>query len=253
MNLLAAFFILFLIGAVPYAILDIIRLKRKKVKERMREGYRKKTMEDHLERINDFSVTQKVIGLDCNCGLAIDENRKKVCLIDYRQESILLRVVSYNDLLSSELYEDGEIITRTVRSSQIGGVLIGGLLLGRAGAIIGGLSGDTRSSGSVNKIDLRLMINDTKKPLHDVNFLNLETKRGGSRYQQATQQARHWHGLIEVLIKRADAEDKADVTNSTTVIQSSSVSDEIKKLADLLNSGVLSANEFQQQKAKLLS
>lgn len=213
---------------------------------------KKKAMEKHLVRINDFSATQRVMGSNSDTGLAIDEQRKKICLIDHRLPTVSLRVISYKDLLSSELFEDGTSVTKTVRSSQIGGVLIGSLALGGVGAILGGLSGKTQTSEKINKIDLRLTINDTQSPLHDVSFLNVETKKDGLIYQQAMQQARHWHGLIEVLIKRAETEDNSSGNNITPQIQSSSIADEIKKLADLRDSGVLSVDEFQQQKARLL-
>lgn len=213
---------------------------------------KKKAMEIHLSRVDNFNTTQKIMGADGNTGMAIDEQSKKVCLISSRQKSVSLRVVSYKDLLSSELFEDGATVTKTVRSSQIGGALIGGLALGGVGAIIGGLSGKTQTSGKVKKIDLRLTINDTKSPLHDVCFLNLETKKDSSLYRQVIQQARHWHGLVEVLIKRADIEDKGNITSGITQIHPRSIADEIKKLADLRDSGVLSIDEFQQQKVKLL-
>lgn len=220
---------------------------------------RKKAVEDHLAHIEDFSATHKVmgndsnvIGNDGNTGLAIDEQRKKVCLIDYRQQNIATRVFSYKDLLSSEIFEDGATVTKTVRTSQIGGALIGGLALGGVGAIIGGLSGKTQTTGKIKKICLRLTVNDMKNPLHDINFLNFETKKDSFTYKQTIQQARHWHALIEVLIKRADMEDKASVTNDASQIQSNSIADEIKKLVELRDAGVLSGEEFEQQKTRLL-
>lgn len=213
---------------------------------------KKKAMDDYLGRIKDFSATQKVMGKDGNTGLAIDEQRKKICLIDHRQQNITTRVFVYKDLLSSEIFEDGATVTKTVRSSQIGGALIGGLALGGVGAIIGGLSGKTQTSGMVKKVDLRLIVNDTKNPLQDINFLDMETKKDGFIYKQAIQQARHWHGLVEVLIKRADLEDKTANTNDTLKPPSGSVADELKKLAELRDAGVLSIEEFQQQKSRLL-
>ena len=181
-----------------------------------------------------------------------DRFRKKICLIDHRQQNLTTRVFVYKDLLSSEIFEDGATVTKTVRSSQIGGVLIGGLAFGGVGAIIGGLSGKTQTSGEVKKVDLRLTVNDTKNPLHDINFLGLKTKKDGFLYKRAIQQARHWHGLIEVLIKRADLEDKAANTNDTLKLPSGSAADELKKLAELRDAGVLSIEEFQQQKSRLL-
>ncbi|HLP97781.1 MAG TPA: SHOCT domain-containing protein [Sideroxyarcus sp.] len=212
---------------------------------------KKKTMEAYLSDIPDFSVTQKVIGNDGATGLAIDEQRKKVCLIDHRQQNVSCRIVAYQDLLSSEIFEDGSTVTKTVRSSQLGGALIGGLALGGVGAIIGGLSGNTKTSGKVKRIDLRITVNDTQAPLHDVNFMNLETKSDGIIYQSAMKTARHWHGLVEVLIKRADAEDR-ESHSVTAQPHHPSVADELKKLADLRDSGVLNAEEFQSQKTRLL-
>lgn len=212
---------------------------------------KKKSMEAYLSDIPDFSATQKVIGDDGTTGLAIDEQRKKVCLIDHRQQNVSCRVVTYKDLLSSEIFEDGATVTKTVRSSQIGGALVGGLALGGVGAIIGGLSGKTKTSGKVKRIDLRITVNDTQSPLHDVNFLNVETKQDGFIYQGAMKAARHWHGLVEVLIRRADTDDQENLATISQP-QLSSVADELKKLADLRDSGILSVEEFQQQKTRLL-
>lgn len=240
-----------ILGLLPWILIIVvccfllIRPKAKRQKKR-------KAIEGHVSNIEKFSATQTVIGYDGNTGLSIDEQRRMVCLVDHRQQILTHLVVSYNDLLSSELFEDGVIVTRTVRSSQIGGAVIGGLALGGAGMIIGGLSGKTKTSGKVKRIDLRLIINDTQNPLHDVNFLNREIEKGGFFYKKVMQQARYWHGLIEVLIKRADIENKEKTTKKIHQIQSSSVADELKKLVDLRDSGVLSIDEFQQQKAKLL-
>jgi hypothetical protein len=234
--------IIIVVGAIVVAVIRAINTSNKK-----------KEMDDHLGRIEDFSATQKVMGSDGSTGLAIDEQRKKICLIDHRLQSITNRVFLYKDLLSSEIFEDDATVTKTVRSSQLGAVLIGGLALGGVGAVIGGLSGKTQTSGKVRKVDLRLTVNDTNNPLHDINFINLETKKDGILYKLAIQQARHWHGLIEVLIKRADIEDKAAInTNDILKLPSGSVADELKKLAELRDAGVLSVDEFQQQKSRLL-
>ncbi len=215
---------------------------------------KKTTINDYLLGIKDFCATQQLIGVDDNSALAIDEQKDEFYLINKSQEKFLSRVILYKDLLSVEIFEDGETISSTVRSSQIGGALIGGIALGGIGAVIGGLSGKTKSSDKVEKIILRLVVNDTKNPLHEVYFLNFATgiKKKDSRYQEAMQKARHWNSLIEVLIKRADMEDKENSANNVVQISQSSIADEIKKLAELRDAGILSDAEFQQQKEKLL-
>lgn len=214
-----------------------------------------KSMENQLEELPSFTVSQKVVGSDGNFGLAIDENSQMICLIDNRYEIPEFRIVSHNDIISCELFQDGSTVTKTVRSSQLGGALVGGLALGGIGAVIGGLSGKTKSTENIRRIDMRIIVNDTKNPLHDVSFLNIETKKegliDGNYYQQALQKARHWHGLIEVLIRRADTEDKQFGAGVDQLAQLS-LADEIKKLAELRDSGVLTDEEFKSQKAKIL-
>ena len=211
---------------------------------------------DPLTCLPDFEATQLIMGVDDLVGLAIDEERKKVCLINYASNQF--HVISYKDILVAEVFEDGATISKTMRGSQIAGALIGNLVLGGAGAIIGGLSGKRKHEGTVSRIDVRLTINDTRQPIFDINFLNVETKKDNPAYQQALQTARHCHGLMEVLIKRADMEDKqkAQTTNLATVHQGNqqiSFADELKKLSDLKDSGILTPEELEKQKTKLLN
>lgn len=208
-------------------------------------------VEWQLDNLDKFTVFQKVLGADGNTGIAIDEARQSVCLIDSRYELPEFRIVPYKNIISCELFQDGSTVTRTIRSSQIGGALVGGIALGGIGVVVAGLSGKTKSSDTVKRIDLRIIVDDTKSPIHDVNFLNVETKKegliDGNYYQQSLLKARHWQGLVEVLIKRADSEESAPVA------QPGSLAEEIRKLAELRDSGVLTDEEFVSQKAKLLA
>ena len=216
---------------------------------------RKKAMEQKLSELDDFDATQKIMGNDGNTGIAIDEGRRKVCLIKQGGSGVDLDVCTYRDILSAEIFEDGQTITKTSRTSQLGGVLIGGLALGGVGAIIGGLSGKQVSSQKPSRIDLRITVNRTTSPLHDINFMDTESAKDGIVYKVAMQQARHWHGLIAVLIRRADEEDKKSDNDARVVSPSisGSVSDELRKLALLKAEGLLSEEEFAAQKAKLLA
>ena len=212
----------------------------------------KSTMEAKLASLPDFNATQKFMGNDGGSGIAIDEERKKVCLIKFRSNDAVMGVCSYRDLISSELFEDGNTVTSTSRSSQIGGALVGGIALGGVGAIIGGLSGKTTSTQKPKRVDLRVTVNRTDSPIHDVNFMDIETSKDGIIYTVAMQQARHWHGLISVLIRRADDEESASRSNAAPS-SSATISDEIRKLAQLRDEGFISDEEFTAQKSRLLA
>lgn len=216
---------------------------------------RRKAMKQKLSELDDFETSQEIMASDGNSGIAIDERRKKVCLIKQGFEGVILDVCTYRDILEAEIFEDGQTITKTSRTSQLGGALIGGLAFGSVGAMIGGLSGKQVSSQKPNRIDLRIIVNRTESPVHDVNFMSIESDRNGVLYTNAMELARHWHGLIAVLIRRADEEDKNSEKpeESEPNLSHGFVSDELRKLAQLKDEGLLTEEEFSAQKVKLLS
>lgn len=214
----------------------------------------KKALEAEIQTIEDFTVTQKVFGCDGKSGIAFDDAKGAVCLVIHEGGLVSKRVLQTSDLLAVELFEDGNSITKTVRSSQVGGALLGGLALGGVGAIIGGLSGKTKTSNKISAVDLRITVNDVSKPLHDVAFINFEVEKTSLVYKQAIQQARHWAGVLDVLIKRADASSNVPLPSAAVPVHASqSIADELKKLAELKDTGILSEAEFQQEKMRLLA
>lgn len=251
------FIIIFIIVAVVIAL------------QTNEQGKREKVLEDKLFYLTNFTSSQKVMGVDGKSGIAVDEVRKKICLIKliqktpwikktpWNQEWIVdLDMITYQDIISSEIYEDSNTITRTSRTSQLGGMLVGGLALGGGGALIGGLTGKKSSSDKINKIDLRIAVNRTSNPFHDIEFMSAPVKKNGLFYNKAIKQARHWHGLLGVIIKQADAENveksKEMDNKNLQSTQKGSVSEELLKLADLQKQGLITDGEFQSFKTKLL-
>ncbi|MCE2594412.1 SHOCT domain-containing protein [Motilimonas cestriensis] len=228
----------------------------------------KKKMKRQFTMVRDFKVTQEALGSDGLTGIAIDERRRKICLIKMRGEKVSRKIIGYKDLLSSEIFEDNATITKTSRSSQLGGALIGGVMLGGVGAIIGGVTGKKTSKAKTKRIDLRIVKNDTSEPIFEINFLNIESDQGSALYQQAMSQARHWHSLVSVLIRKADEQDEmlapsdivqdipetpAVVTPQKQIQKPGSVADEIRKLAQLNKEGLITDDELMAQKQKLLN
>lgn len=164
-------------------------------------------MQTKIDALPDFEATHQMLGEDGNTGLAVDTVRRKICLVENVDGNVHLDLLSYRDLLSVEIDVDGNTVTKTSRSSQVGGALIGGLLFGTAGAVVGGLSGKQISEERVDRIDLKLMVNRTKNPIHEVNMLNLETTPKSSEYRTTMNTAEKWQGLIEIMIREADRED----------------------------------------------
>lgn len=240
------------------------------------------------EGLKPFAPTQQVLSvgkLSLNPlhtsrplnGLAINDITQKIALISItviddranrrRRGHYSHRIVDYKDVVSVELFVDQKSISKTDRMSQLGGAIAGNLLLGGVGTLIGGLSGKTETNQQSKRIELRLSVNDTVAPLHDVVFMDLAMEGGKAYGDKAMQIARHWNGIIEAVMKQAVNEERresnsskgANIQISTAsveppkVIAQTSIADELKKLADLHSSGSLTSEEFKQLKVNLLS
>lgn len=165
---------------------------------------KKKKLLNEFENIQNFTPSQKFISKDLVTAIAIDESTQKICFLSYSQNNINKKIINYNDILSSELFIDNDTITKTSRMSQAGGTLVGAALLGGVGAVIGGLSGTKTSSDMVKRIDLRLVINDMANPTYDINFLNIQTKKNSLIYNDSLNKARHWSGIIDIVIRNSE-------------------------------------------------
>jgi len=222
----------------------------------VKNGEWRRGMVGAMDSLPDFTPTQKVFGYDLMSGIGLDEDRQKLCLMRASGASFTNKVVDYKDVLSVEIFEDGAAVTKTSRSSQVGGVIVGGLALGGVGAIIGGLSAKQTTTESVKSIQLRLIIDDIATPLHDLVLMRgAEVSRDFLKYNEAMSQARQWHGILEVIIMRADSEEHRKLlkpAGASVELPDRSVADEIAKLGALKEAGLLTIEEFQGQKSKLL-
>ncbi len=216
-----------------------------------------KIIQENISRLENFTVTQSLANPEFRTGILLDEQKKEICLWIFSDAGDKWEDgrLHYNDILSVEIIEDGTSITRTNRVSQVGGALLGGILLGGVGAVIGGLSGKKETlNGKVKNLELKIIINDTSKPIFSISLLSKtsdEVSTNDAKYKEAKTKAYHWQAVFEAIIKQADAEEQ-QIQKSTTV-ESGSISDELKKLAELKELGILTDDEFSEQKQKLLS
>lgn len=205
-----------------------------------------------------FDSTYRFIDYSGRGGIAMNEPKGTVFLLKNVKGSIQERIISYKDIIGSEVYEDGETVSQTDPLSKIGGALVGDALGGNTGAIIGGLSAKTVSSVKVKRIELRLLINDTSAPTYDVCFLDKISgySRDSKMYKGLSEASRQWHARMGFLIKRAQDEkmgkNEKPQNAAITTPAVPGISDELKKLAALRAEGILTDDEFDRQKAKLL-
>lgn len=204
----------------------------------------KNISKDIFDNLEDFKADEVYLSETSGMSIGYDAERSKICLLNTDHKTI---IYNYKDILQSELDIDGETISKQSTTGTVGRAVLGGILAGGAGAIIGGVTGSKKQKEKVNSIDLKLSVNDSKNPFYKINFLDLETKKGSFFYNLAFEPAERWQGIIATLIQQANNSEK--VSNSQ---DSTSASDELIKLKSLLDSGVLTVDEFNTQKEKVL-
>ena len=181
-------------------------------------------------------------------GIAIDDTSKQICLIDGES----LTFIKYGDIIESEILAGGGTITKTSRGSQLAGAAVGGLLLGGVGAVIGGLSGKTVARQDIEDVRLKLLINDTSNPVHEIDFIDTLSNGQKTLPKIAMQEAQKWHALISVIIKQAEEKAESKTVGQTRNFQAS-FAEQISQLSELHKSGVLTDDEFSNAKNKLFN
>jgi hypothetical protein len=239
-NLIAGSIILIIIvvGYFVYRALTIVKEKNIILNE--------------FNSVSNFTSSQDYIGIDRKTMLAIDDNRMKLCLVYKKNKKIKHKVIGCNDVLSSEVIEDGKPVMKSKHMSQTGRESSSALTMTTFGAVMSGITGDRTSADKVSNIQLNITINFTDYPYHVVNFLNSKCKRKSTRYKAAMEKARYWQNLMKVLIKKADEDSKVGIQeiNGSSKF---SIADELRKLNELKTDGIISEEEFINQKKKLLN
>lgn len=223
-----------------------------------------KAMDAVNPSINEFKESQSFISHNHETKIAIDEEKKRVCIWTIQQpvlkNTFNAAVYDYSDVLSVEIIKGNKMVTSTSRTSQVGGALLGGVLAGGVGAVIGGLSGSTTTTEDLNPIDLGIVVNDFNNPYYKINFYTPPTVLKDAVDQSymdntAMPACKKWYSILSYLIKETDKMDnkKTHNANTTSLSNASSLKEELLALNELKQQGILTQEEFEKQKSKILN
>lgn len=199
------------------------------------------------------TTTIKLVG---NYMFIIDNFLKVLVIIN----PITHNVFNFSDILDVTYEENGTQLYSKSTSRTVGGALVGGVLMGGAGAVVGGLSGASSQSKEVRSIDIKILLRNTDRPSYVLHFKDedrtLNTKNDSDRtsYERYVKNATQAKDIFSVIIdsaKQVTTHAPQPVVRQTSNA-GSSVADELTKLAKLKADGILTEEEFQAQKAKLL-
>lgn len=149
-------------------------------------------------------------------------------------------IFTYDDIISYELLQDGEAITK----GGLGSAVVGGALFGGVGAIVGGSIGSKKTKQEISEYRIKIITRNSCYPEIFINFLVAgKIKSGSLLYKTYTGNAQRVLSTLTVI---------TDSVSSQPQIQSLDATDEIVKYKNLLDNGIITQEEFDAKKKQLL-
>lgn len=194
--------------------------------------------------------------------IRINDNRfhRDVALIDsYNYYKVKLK---FTDIKEVKIIEDNTLITSFSKSDRLQKAVVGGVLGGVGGAVVGTSLSNKNSKKGVNKLSLQLLTNNEERPILNIEFFNSKSpvEKTSINFIKSEETLYVWYGFFKNLIEKNNSthlglsKDKSVSTDhSDSITNNLSSADEIRKLYKLYEEGIISQEEFQQQKTKILS
>ncbi|QEU63818.1 SHOCT domain-containing protein (plasmid) [Acinetobacter lwoffii] len=222
----------------------------------IREGRERIELKDKIS--NDFKASYGIDQNDYYVSqhgqlIAIDKENEKVIVWEncwlYSSEKKEY-IIKFNDIYAIETYIDGINISRTVRTNQVVSAAIGGLLFGGVGAVVGALTSE-KKEGKVKNIVLRIIKNDVSHPAHEIIFLkeDIGFDRDSTVVKPAEELMEKWKRKLNIIIKNCD---QKLLSEKNDLKENSQLFSQLKQLHELKVEGILTEEEYNVQKAKIL-
>lgn len=173
--------------------------------------------------------------------------------IDYKSKTWYLKsnhkervpdIFSFNELIGFEYIENGDVIAKS--KGGVGRAVVGGALFGVAGAIVGAGTSKKVEKTVINSAYIRISLNHKYVASRQINIINHETKRDSLSYRLSKSNA-------DTIISHLERiRELGSVTEEHVQNSSYSSADELLKFKQLLDSGIITQDEFDAKKKQLL-
>lgn len=191
--------------------------------------------EANTKELTSFNTTKKY-----GSFIEFDDNQKKWLVPDgLFGKKKNPRIYNYSDILDFELLEDGESVTQ----GGLGRALAGGVMFGNVGAVVGGVTGKRKSKGICSSLKIKITVNDMNNSAVFINFLNAETKKESFSYKALYKLAQECLSTLQLICSNQQ---------TPQISNNNSSADEILKYKSLMDSGIISPEEFESKKKQLL-
>lgn len=198
-----------------------------------------------------YNFTREIKHWDNRYTFGISEADRKVVVIFPDSENVL----NYEDILGVDVVVDGNMVASRSLGKLIGASALGG--------VVGAMAVNQNISKKVSDIHVDIHTRIMSNPNIRLQVLDHET----DMYKNSLDSANEIANLVKIVIDKVEQEEKAKaqtvsmssttkednvVSNSLSPASTSLIAEELTKLAELKEKGILSEDEFAAQKRKLL-
>lgn len=187
---------------------------------------------DIKKKTGALAMTGKVLAATYTLGasVAIEKHMKK-------QNTPSDRIFRFDELRGFELLEDDS----SVVSGGIGAALVGGAFFGGFGALAGAKAGSRKTKKAIDNLVLKINLTDLDFPSVMITYINKTVKTSSNTYRKAVGDAQNTISCLELILEQVEAEKK-----------DSDPIEQLKKLKELVDLGVITQAEFEMKKDEII-
>lgn len=196
---------------------------------------------------NNFIVEQEYFINDYS-KIMLDETHKKIAI--YNEEGF--QCFKYEDLIDFEIVENGSSIIQ----SKIASTLAGGILLGGLGALAGA-NGRKQINDICNSLILKMYFSNNGAVCITEKINDRALYKNSIEYKSLSSTVDNIVSVLKYVKQQADysvySNSKTASAKENNKIEDTSSINQLEKLAELKEKGIITEEEFEESKKKILS
>lgn len=205
------------------------------------------SIEDYLKSKN-FKTSQMKIYNQYNnrIQLRTDLEHKQIAIC-YIFPVEKIDFIKFTDIIECEIIED----SNTIMKGGVGRAVVGGVLAGGIGAVVGA---NTRASQNVtNSLQIRIVTKNINRSLYTINIITAETQKDSKEYKESMNFANDVYATITSIINNSEKNNSNLGGKKDMEQNNNDFIEQLERLSKLKENGVITQEEFEESKQKILS
>ena len=194
---------------------------------------------DTLEK-QQINATKTITNELTKCTIIIDEHNKKIAICNANLRETI-EIIDFSKIIECQLLEDSNIIQK----GGIGRAVVDSVIAGGVGAIVGATT--RKSKNVINDLQIRILTNDINNSFYIIHIIDSETKKDSLIFRHSMEFANNVYSTIMAIIKLNDNSNNVDIATNEDFEK------QIEKLSNLKEKGIITQEEFNESKNKILS